>query len=79
MEQPWGNTGMGLQAVCNAAIFSKLADKAADMTADPICFMHRQLGFLTNHKCNHPGYTCNTPDTEGFSYMIGCADQSVRV
>jgi hypothetical protein len=71
MEQPWGNTGMGLQAVCNAGIYSKLTGSD---TADLSCFMHRQLGFLTNHKCSHSQYKCSTSDSEGFSYIIGYAD-----
>ena len=34
----------------------------------------QELGYLTNHKCSAAGSKCNTgSDTEGFSYMIGCA------
>jgi hypothetical protein len=38
------------------------------------CFMQKQLGYLINHKCNRAGATCNTGITEGFSYLVGCAN-----
>ena len=37
------------------------------------CFMHHQLGYLTNHLCDSGQGACNTGSTEGFSYLIGCA------
>ena len=65
---------MGLQAVCAAAVYNKLAYADAAATGGARCFMHRQLGFLTNHKCaKGTGAMCDTTNAEGFSYMVGYA------
>jgi hypothetical protein len=74
-KEPWGNIGMSLQAVCSAGIYAKLnpGDKGA------ACFIKRQLGFVTNHKCAGGEGKCNTPTPEGFSYMVGCALVSTMV
>ena len=76
MDIPWGNNGMGLQGVCAAAIYSKLGvDSYGSADAKGArCFMERELGYLTNHKCSRGGdYKCSTGDSEGWSYMVGCA------
>lgn len=76
---PWGNNGASLQAICSAAIYLKAGSDGFDDddAKNARCFMHRELGYITNHKCGagRPAgqYACNTGESEGFSYMIGCA------
>lgn len=75
MEVPWGHTGTSLNAVCMAGIYHRfsLGQQDTRRVRDARCFMHQQLGYLLNHKCDTAGSSCNTPDAEGFSYMVGCA------
>ena len=64
-----------MNAVCNAAIYHRIGfDAPSDKKMrEARCFMRRQLGWLTNHKCKRKGEACNTHTPEGFSYLVGCA------
>jgi hypothetical protein len=74
VDIPWGQNGAGMQGVCSAALYAKLVvdDYTNEDARAARCFMQRQLGYLTNHKCTIPSSMCNTPDSEGYSYMVGC-------
>jgi hypothetical protein len=70
---PWGNTGTTISGVCLAALYMRYGiDKDEDQAMkDARCFMHRQLGFLTNHKCSRRDHACSTTGPSGYSYIVG--------
>jgi hypothetical protein len=74
VDIPWGQNGAGLQGACSAALYAKLVvdDYGSEDARAARCFLQRQLGYLTNHKCNDTSSKCSTPDSEGWSYMVGC-------
>jgi hypothetical protein len=74
VDIPWGQNGAGMQAVCAASIYAKLAVDGYDNVEArrARCLVQRQLGFLLNHKCTTTGSKCVTSSTEGWSYMVGC-------
>ena len=83
LDAPWGNTGITMNAVCMAALYHKLQGqsgvaKERAKLRGLRCFMHRQLGFLTNHKCDREHEACSTPGPAGFSYITGCAVAHVK-
>ena len=76
LDIPWGNMGTTMNGVCAAALYNYYEYDLANKTEvqDSRCFMSRQLGYIFNHKCTAAGteeYKCNTPDTMGWSYMVG--------
>ena len=79
LDMPWGNMGTTMNGVCAAALYNYYGFDEFNSTtmADSRCFMQRQLGYIFNHKCpedtKSSNSSCNTPDAEGFSYMVGCA------
>lgn len=76
---PWGSMGTTMNGVCAAALYNYYAFDQFIQTemVESRCFMQRQLGYIFNHKCADSkkmvSSSCNTPTTEGFSYMVGCA------
>lgn len=71
---PWGQTGVTTNAVCLAALHRKLhAHEREGHHQAAECFMHQQLGYLTNHKCAAHGQACDTSSDAGYSYIAGCA------
>lgn len=76
LDMPWGNMGTTMNGICAAALYNWYEYDFANKTevANSRCFMQRQLGYTFNHKCpvpEEPHYKCNTPDTSGWSYMVG--------
>ena len=66
-----------MNGMCMAAIAGKLgllSTTAAERESN--CFIQRQMGYIFNHKCaddeEHGDSSCNTSDSEGFSYVVGC-------
>jgi hypothetical protein len=63
--------------VCLVAIYHKLASDDSDgaQMKGAWRLMQRELGYLTKHQCTRGGggYKCSTGDSEGWSYMVGCA------
>ena len=72
---PWGNLGTTMNGMCAVGIYQTLGYDSLEspLRKSAACFMQRQLGYIFNHKCAFGNTTCNTPDNEGFSYMVGCA------
>lgn len=74
---PQGQLGQALNGVCLAGMAAKLDLLNSAAVPDSTCFMQRQLGYIFNHKCadsaDNSDSSCNTPDSEGFSYLVGCA------
>ena len=70
-----GQTGTTMNAVCMAALHHKFRAGSGDVSKDHEmrCFMHKQLGYLLNHKCHEDGLVCDTRDALGYSYIAGCA------
>lgn len=68
-----------MNGVCLSAVYQQLNIDAyaSEESADNRCFIQRQLGYFFNHKCTKTGSMCNTPTTEGFSYMVGCVLQNL--
>lgn len=78
INAPWGNTGITTNAVCMAALYHKMRShvdsaKEQQLLRRVRCFMHRQLAFLTNHKCDSEHEACSTAGAGGFAYLAGCA------
>ena len=83
LDAPWGNTGITMNAVCMAALYHKLQGQSGGAKERAKlrglrCFMHRQLGFLTNHKCDREHEACSTAGPAGFSYITGYAVAHVK-
>jgi hypothetical protein len=75
LDIPWGNTGSSMNAICMAALYHKYGFDEMDQPKMKAarCFMQRQLGFVTNHKCERSNATCATKGKAGFSYIVGYA------
>jgi hypothetical protein len=74
---PWGNMGTIMNGLCLNAVYQRIAfDKPASppMKASR-CFMHQQMGYIFNHKCDRTGESCSTPTTAGFAYQVGCGPE----
>ena len=72
---PWGSLGTTMNGMCAVGMYQTLGYDAVEspLRKSAACFMQRQLGYIFNHKCQFSNSSCNTPDSEGFSYMVGCA------
>lgn len=75
LDIPQGQIGQGLNGICLTAVASKLGLLTSTFKRQAHCFMQRQLGYMYNHKCadnaEHGDSSCNTDDSEGFSYIVG--------
>eukprot|EP00892_Ulva_mutabilis_P000082 jgi/Ulvmu1/10074/UM006_0021.1 len=73
LSMPWGNLGTTMNGMCAVGTYQALGydSQESPLRKSAACFMQRQLGYIFNHKCPFGNTTCNTPDAEGFSYMVG--------
>ena len=67
-----------MNGICLSAVYQHLNfdEPSSAARSRNRCFLQRQMGYLFNHKCSTPGSSCNTPDNEGFSYLVGCGPPS---
>lgn len=79
LSMPWGNLGTTMNGMCAVGMYQALGYDSLEspLRKSAACFVQRQLGYVFNHKCLPTNSSCNTPDSEGFSYMVGCAAASV--